>query len=95
MTKTEQEIIFSRLKSALGDELALFCMCAVFDKPYETESDAETWAEYLDGKEKGDFSDGATDVNAAILAGMPTQERWETMWGEGYSESDYKQLDWP
>lgn len=94
MTKTEQEIIFSRLKSALGDELALFCMCAVFDKPYETESDAETWAEYLSGKEKGDFSDGATDVNAAILAGMPTQERWERMWGEGYSESDYKQLDY-
>ncbi len=93
MTKNEQEIIFSRLQSALGDEIALFCLCAVFDVPYEAASDAETWNEYLAEKEKGSFSDGITDIQAAVLAGLPSQERWETLWGEGYSDSDYKQLD--
>ena len=93
MTKQEQEITYNRLCTTLGQDMAVFCLCAVLDFPYDPEAQAETWAEYQDGIEKGTFSDGVTDANTALLAGMPTQERWETVWGDGYSESDYRQLD--
>ena len=93
MTKQEQEITYNRICTVLGQEMAAFCLCAVLDLPYDPEAQVETWAEYRDGMEKGAFSDGVTDANTALLAGMPTQERWETVWGDGYSESDYRQLD--
>lgn len=95
MTKQEQEheITFNRLQSVMGRDMALFCLCAALDCPYDPESEAETWAEYIDGVGKGEFTSGETDVNKALLAGMPTQERWEMLWGDGYSEADYKQLD--
>ena len=93
MTKTEQELIFNRLDGIIGRDLALYCLCAVMDVPYITESEAETWLEYRDGIESGAFADGETDANMALLAGMPSEERWETLWGEGYSEADYRQLD--
>ena len=88
-----QNIIFSRLESSIGRFIALFCMCAVFDKPYYSESEAETWQDYLQDVGSETFSDGETDVNAALLDGMDKTERWETIWGDGYSEADYKQLD--
>lgn len=93
MTKQEQEITYNRLCTVMGQDMAAFCLCAVLDLPYDPEAQAETWAEYRDGIKKGAFSDGVTDANTALLAGMPTQERWETVWGDGYSESDYRQLD--
>ena len=91
---TEQEIAFSRLNAVIGRDMAYYCMCAVCDIPYYPDADAETWAEYVGGIESGDFADGETDVNAAMLAGMPTKDRWATLWGEGYTETDYKQLDY-
>lgn len=93
MTKNEQNVIYTRLESVIGDEMALFCLCAVFNVQYAPESGAEDWTDYLSKIGKGEFTSGETDANEAILAGMPTTERWETLWGEGYSESDYKQLD--
>lgn len=93
MTNTEQEITYTRLQSAIGHDMALFCMCAVWDLPYDPDAVAESWVEYREGIDKGTFADGETDVNAALLAGMPTQERWETVWGADYSDADYKQLD--
>lgn len=93
MTKTEQELTFSRLQNTVGRDMALFCMCAVLDLPYDDAIDAETWADYLAAVGKGEFADGQTDANAAMLAAMPTAERWSTVWGDGFSESDYMQLD--
>lgn len=92
MNNLEQELAYSRLQSTIGHDLALFCMCAVLNIPYAADSEAETWGEYCQSVE-GEFSGGETDVNAALMAGMPTQDRWETVWGEGYSEADYRQLD--
>lgn len=89
----EQELAYSRMTTLIGRDMALYCMCAVYDVPYVTDNTAESWEEYCDGVEHGDFADGETDVNAAMLVGMPTQERWSTVWGEGYSETDYRQLD--
>lgn len=92
MNDLEQELAYSRLQSTIGHDLALFCMCAVLNIPYVEDSETETWGEYIQSVE-GEFSAGETDVNAALMAGMPTQDRWETVWGEGYSEADYRQLD--
>lgn len=89
----EQELTFSRLSSTVGRDIALYCMCAVYDLPYFSENDADTWGEYCESVESGDFLSGEKDVNAALLAGMPTQDRWATIWGDGYTEADYKQLD--
>ena len=85
----EQELTFSRLSSTVGRDVALFCMCAVYDLPYFSENDADTWGEYCESVESGDFLSGEKDVNAALLAGMPTQDRWATIWGDGYTEADY------
>lgn len=93
MTKQEQELTYNRLQSAIGHDMAIFCMSAVLDLPYIADNGAESWAQYRESIESGAFADGETDVNAALLAGMPTQERWATVWGDGYSESDYRQLD--
>lgn len=93
----EQEkrtVIYARLESMIGREMALFCLCAVYDIPYDPRSEAETWAEYESEIESGHtFSDGVTDANTVMLAGMETGERWSTVWGADYSESDYRQLD--
>ena len=93
MTKAEQDLAYSRLQGLIGHDMALYCLCAVLDLPYFTDNEAETWTEYLGGIEGGAFTDGETDANAPLLAGMPTTDRWETVWGEGYSEADYRQLD--
>ena len=87
------EATFARLKGVIGTDMAIYCLCAVENMQYDPGSDAQTWREYCDDAPSGEFSDGVTDANEAILAGMPTQERWETLWGDGYTESDYRQLD--
>ena len=91
-TKESEDLIYSRLAPRVGHDVAVFCICAVTDVEYDPDVEAGSWAEYK-ASAGGCFEDGETDINAAILAGMPTQERWETVWGDGYSESDYKQLD--
>lgn len=88
-----EEAVFSRLKTIIGRDMALYCICAVANVPYVSDNDAESWTEYCELISKGEFADGETDANAALLAGMPTQERWETVWGDGYTEADYRQLD--
>lgn len=90
---TNQAIDFERLSAVIGPDMAIYCICAVYDIPFDPDSEADSWAEYAAEHESGDFSSGNTDVNAAILAGMDQQDRWETIWGDGYSETDYKQLD--
>lgn len=91
---TEQKIIYSRLESLIGRDMALYCLCAVYDIPYFSENDAENWIDYCELTDgHGGFASGQTDANAALLAGMPTQERWATIWGDGYTEADYRQLD--
>lgn len=91
--KLSRELCYSRLVPLIGSDLAIFCMCAVFDVAYEPENDAESWAEYAGMAGEAVFADGEKDVNAAVLAGLPSQERWATLWGDDYTESDYRQLD--
>ncbi len=89
----QAKIDYERLSAVIGQDLALYCVCAVYDIAYNAESDAEDFSEYV--KKHGDlvFETGNTDVQTALLSGMDETERWHTIWGDGYSESDYKQLD--
>ena len=91
--KLNRELVYGRLVPLIGHDLTLYCMCAVYDYPYEAENDAASWTEYADAMSGGAFADGEKDVNAAVLAGLPSQERWATLWGDDYTESDYRQLD--
>lgn len=89
----QEENEFSRLQAVIGRDMALYCMCAVCDVPYRPDNEAETWTQYREEAGDGEFTDGEKNANAALLAGMPTRDRWETVWGDGYSEADYRQLD--
>ena len=93
MNAGQSQLDFERLSAVIGPDMAMYCVCAVYDIPFDPNSEADSWNEYLEEHEEGTFSSGNTDVNAAILAGMDKQDRWDTIWGEGYSETDYKQLD--
>lgn len=89
----KENIEYGRIASLIGPSLARFCMCAVYDVAFDDEMEAENWQGYRESVENKTFAEGDTDINSAILAGMPTRERWETIWGDGFTESDYKQLD--
>lgn len=95
-TGKEQRDAYARLRAVIGPALTVYCLCAVYDVPFDAEAadGAETWAEYAKEAPEGrTFAEGETDVNAALLAGMDREERWETVWGDGYSENDYRRLD--
>ncbi len=92
-TIQRQKADFDRLESIIGPDLAIYCVCAVYDIPFDPDSDAESWEDYAAKHSKGGFGSGNTNVQSALLSGMAPMERWETIWGEGYSESDYRQLD--
>ena len=87
------ETIYARLMPHIGPYLSRYCLCAVFDVPFDPQIEADSWRDYLSEAHGKTFLDGDIDVNSAILAGMDRHERWETIWGDGYSEADYKQLD--
>ena len=84
---------YARLKTLIGHDIALFCLCACFDFAYDPQDDSDSWSEYKERHTGSAFAEGEKDVNAALLAGLPTQERWEKVWGSDYTESDYIQLD--
>ena len=92
--KTQQNMAYDRLINRIGPDLALYCMCAVMDVGFNANSEAESWEAYCAEQSGAVFADGETDVNVAIMAGMTKDERWATLWGAGYSESEYKQLDY-
>lgn len=87
-----EKMIYTRLVPHLGQYLTRFCLCAVFDIPFDAEIEADSWEEYKKTV-SGTFADGDIDVNSALMAGMELEERWKTVWGDDYSESDYRQLD--
>ena len=85
---------FIRLKPLIGEPLTVFCLCAVLNLPYLQHAAVESWDDYVDGFDGNEFfTDGVTDINSVILDGMESKERWEIVWGDGYSENDYKRLD--
>lgn len=93
-----QEEAYDRLSEVLPSAVAVYCICAVWDVPFYGEiADASSWSDYLSELSEIDhadcFADSETSYNGAVIAGMDRKDRWETVWGEGYSENDYKRLD--
>lgn len=87
---------FDRLSATLGEEMTVFVLCAAADMCYSPGTGATTWEEYREalGERNGlGFAQGETDVNEAILAGADQAERWKVVWGDRYSETEYRQLD--
>ena len=84
---------YERLSAIVGQDLALYCVCAVYDIAYDPRCEIESFTEYAKEREKMVFTAGDTDVQSALFSGMDETERWHTIWGDGYTESDYKQLD--
>lgn len=101
MVKREDQVreaTYARVCQSLAPQLAIFCLCAAYDLPYHAVlADVDTWEEYAAAvREEHDgetFTDGETDYGAAELAGMDRDERWRSVWGEGYSENEYTRLD--
>lgn len=87
--KVELDAAYERLCCTLPKPLALYCLCAVADVAY-TPTEVDRWSDYATA---GSFDEGVTDYNTAFMAGMDEQTRWATVWGDGYSENDYKRLD--
>lgn len=87
-----EKMIYTRLVPHLGHHLTRFCLCAVFDVAFDADIKADGWEKYVKSV-KGTFADGDMDINSALMAGMDAEDRWATVWGDGYSENDYKQLD--
>ena len=101
---TENERRFTRMRQTLGQELAIFCMCAAMDVPYAEKTEAENWTDYLETLTEGGidvhggFASGVTNVRVATQNDMSDKERWRDVWGVGnpkdpYTESDYRRLD--
>lgn len=90
------------LATDLGGDLALFCMCAVYNLPLNLSKPVPTWESYIErlenAKETYTFSDGVTDIYKALERGRTEEERWKQEWGVGdpdnpYTAKDYKNLD--
>ena len=93
---------YAELERAIGRNLALYCMCAVYNVPYydPNELGAETWDEYVEvlSSDAGTFLSGNLDIDYVIKGGVPDDERWAMIWGEGdednpYTDMDYRRLD--
>lgn len=102
LSTTELQKAYSRLSGSIGPDLAVFCICAVADIPFDPEHEAEDWREYSEYINEtaggATFEDGSTDVQDAIMRGLSDDERWLEQWGEGdpnnpYTEKQYRQLD--
>lgn len=105
MDKQAYEARFRELKSLVGKELAIYCLCAVADVPYQEKTEALDWADYLAtiieagvDTSRG-FAGGVKDVYVATRSDMSDEDRWEEVWGYGnphepYSPADYRRLDY-
>lgn len=103
--KQAYEARFTELSGAIGRELALFCLCATADVPYQDKTDAVNWTDYLETiVEAGvdvsrGFLGGIRDVSVAMRGDMSDEDRWDEVWGEGnpknpYTDADYRRLDY-
>lgn len=89
---------FEILADTIGDNYALFCICAVEDIAYDPSIEFETLNEYIEKQKRTVFTDGITNIHDLIENGMTDEERWVAEWGVGdkenpYTEDDYKTLD--
>lgn len=103
LSSTELERIYTRLEKEIGTGMALFCLCAVMDVPFDPDIEAGSWGQYsaqitASAGGEAEFASGLTDVQDAVMRDLNDEERWLFEWGEGdpdnpYTPKQYKQLD--
>jgi len=90
------------LASIVGGDVALYCLCGVYNLPVDITASVPTWDAYLAHlqqlPEVQTFIDGETDIETVVANGASEAERWVQEWGEGdpdnpYTPKDYKMLD--
>lgn len=93
---------FIDLAGIVGGDIALFCLCAVYNLPVDAGQSVPTWDAYIDILRKTPqtqtFIDGETDVETVAANGASEMDRWLQEWGGGnpdnpYTPTDYKTLD--
>lgn len=88
------------LSKLIGEDLALYCLCAVCNIPFSIDIEYEDFSDYRSesttiGRR---FEDGTIDVRQALKRTESDIDRWKNVWGIGdedkpYTEDDYKRLD--
>lgn len=88
------------LSKLIGEDLALYCICAVQNIPYSPDIEYEDFSDYKSesttiGRK---FEDGIIDVRQAIKRTETDIDHWKNVWGIGdenkpYTVDDYKRLD--
>lgn len=87
------------LENTIGRELALYCMCATADRPLIQSIEYNTWEDYITkiiaDKEMADlrFKDGVTDINAISGEYEDDIDKWQDVWGTGFTVQEYQRLD--
>lgn len=84
-----------------NSKLAIFYCCILYNAPYITGVNAETWAEYIEAigdEAKKRFADGTTDIQIVLKDTQSQRQKWIAEWGRGnarnpYTEADYERLD--
>lgn len=84
-----------------NSKLAIFYCCILYNVPYITGVNAETWTDYIEaiGEEAGKrFADGTIDIHTVLNDTQTQKQKWIAEWGRGnarspYTEADYERLD--
>jgi len=89
---------FQILAEDIGEDVALFCFCAVFNVKYSSKVQYDTFEEYYAKQREKIFLDGETNIKTILKDNMDDEERWAMTWGTGgktnpYTEDDYRRLD--
>ena len=89
---------FKYLSEDVGEDVALYCFCAVFNIEYDDTVQFDTYEEYAAKKRETTFDMGEMNIKNILKSKMTDQERWHATWGTGgdvnpYTEEDYKRLD--
>ena len=89
---------FKYLAEDVGDDIALFCFCAVFNMEYDDKVRFKTFEEYWAQKHETTFDSGEMNIKNILRKKMTDHERWVSIWGNGgdknpYTDDDYRRLD--
>lgn len=89
---------YQYLAEDVGEDVALFCFCAVFNIAYDSRIKFSTYEEYATRQRETKFDEGEMNIKNILKSKMTDEERWHATWGTGgeehpYTEDDYHRLD--
>ena len=102
-TIESQEKMFLTQKAypGVGERLAIYHCCMLFNCPYVTGIGATDWKEYIEkigDKALKRYGDGVTDIRVVLADVQDKRNKWVVEWGRGnarnpYTDADYERLD--